>query len=225
MPLRSPDMDDTFLALWQASKQYTVTSIERMFALYDASKYIVSSKIDGDMVECGVWKGGSSMLCAMTLKLMQETRKQVYLYDTFTGMTEPTEKDVDFKGKQASKYDFNKWCSIPLMDVKRAMRLTGYPFENIHFVEGRVEDTIPGTVPEKIALLRLDTDFYESTYHEMVHLFPRLVTGGVLIIDDYGHFKGAREAVDKYLRENNVKILLNRIDYTGRIGIKLDGDK
>jgi O-methyltransferase len=221
MQVISPDMDKEFLDIYKRCKLYTVTSIERMFALYEASKYVVNSKIEGDIVECGVWKGGSSMLCALTLKLLQETQRKLYLYDTFEGMTEPTEKDVNYKGEKAVKEEFNKWCSIPLEDVLRAMVSTDYPHQNFVFVKGKVEDTIPRNIPEKIALLRLDTDFYESTYHEMVHLFPRLVAGGVLIIDDYGHFKGAREAVDKYLRENNVKILLNRIDYTGRIGVKI----
>jgi O-methyltransferase len=88
-------------------------------------------------------------------------------------------------------------------------------------VKGKVEDTVPKNAPEKIALLRLDTDWYESTRHELVHLFPRLVPGGVLIIDDYGHWQGARKAVDEYIAGNQVKILLNRVDYTGRIGVKI----
>jgi hypothetical protein len=86
---------------------------------------------------------------------------------------------------------------------------------------GKVEDTIPADIPEKIALLRLDTDWYESTKHELIHLFPRLQKGGVLIIDDYGFWKGARKAVDEYFAENNIQILLNRIDDTGRMAIKL----
>ena len=69
--------------------------------------------------------------------------------------------------------------------------------------------------------MRLDTDWYESTKHELTHLFPLLSSGGVIIIDDYGHWQGAKKAVDEYFEENNIKILLNRIDYTGRVGIKL----
>jgi O-methyltransferase len=105
-------------------------------------------------------------------------------------------------------------------DVQTNMKQTNYPFSKIHFVQGKVEQTIPETIPSSIALLRLDTDWYESTYHELVHLFPKLVTGGVLIIDDYGHWQGARKAVDQYFAEQKTPILLNRIDYTGRIAIK-----
>lgn len=105
-------------------------------------------------------------------------------------------------------------------EVKRNLLSTGYPQENLIFIKGRCEDTIPGIVPEKISLLRLDTDWYDSTYHELCHLFPRLASRGAIIIDDYGHHRGAREAVDKYFREKNEPILLNRIDYTGRLGVK-----
>lgn len=96
---------------------------------------------------------------------------------------------------------------------------TGYPIERVRFVEGRVEDTLPVRVPDRISLLRLDTDWYESTRCELEHLFPKLVPGGVLIVDDYGHWEGCRRAVEEYFDENNIPMLLNRIDYTGRIGI------
>jgi len=84
-----------------------------------------------------------------------------------------------------------------------------------------VERTVPDAAPENIALLRLDTDWYSSTKHELIHLYPRIVRNGVLVIDDYGHFKGARDAVDEYMRNDKVPILLNRVDYSGRVGIKI----
>jgi O-methyltransferase len=109
-----------------------------------------------------------------------------------------------------------------LEDVKRVMAATGYEPGKTVFVPGRVEDTIPASAPETIALLRLDTDWYQSTYHELTHLYPRLAVGGVLIIDDYGHWQGARKAVDQYIREQKLKLLLCRIDYTGRVCVKLE---
>ncbi len=81
-------------------------------------------------------------------------------------------------------------------------------------------DTIPKNVPEKISILRLDTDWYESTKHELNNLFPRLVSGGILIIDDYGHFQGSKKAVDEYFEENKISSFLFRIDYTGRLFVK-----
>jgi hypothetical protein len=88
-------------------------------------------------------------------------------------------------------------------------------------VPGRVEETLEETVPEKISLLRLDTDLYESTKAELEALYPMLTTGGILLIDDYGHFTGAKKAVDDYFRVPERKIFLSRVDYTGRVGVKL----
>ena len=219
-PLIPLDMEKQFLEIYQVCKEYTVTSIERMYALYKATQYIIENRIPGDIVECGVWKGGSMMLCALTLQALKDTRKSIYLYDTYSGMAEPMSKDVNYKGETEDVEEINTWSSISLGTVKKVMFSTEYPPQNLYFIQGKVEDTIPGIVPEKISILRLDTDFYESTYHEMVHMFPRLSPNGVLIIDDYGHWKGAREVVDKYINDNNIRILLNRIDYTGRLGIR-----
>ena len=97
----------------------------------------------------------------------------------------------------------------------------GYNTEKLHFIKGKVENTLPEYAPKQISLLRLDTDWYESTKHELTHLFPRLVSGGVLILDDYGYWAGAKKAVDEYFSQNKTQILLNRIDQTGRIAIKI----
>ena len=113
------------------------------------------------------------------------------------------------------------WAYAPTERVRHNLGSTGYPEAQVTYVRGPVEETIPGTMPHRIALLRLDTDWYASTAHELRHLFPRLVTGGVLIIDDYGHWEGARRAVDEYFRDSDAKVLLNRIDYTGRIGVRV----
>jgi O-methyltransferase len=113
------------------------------------------------------------------------------------------------------------WCYAALDEVRRNVGEMGYPGEKLHFVQGKVEDTIPGSAPEQIALLRLDTDWYESTRHELIHLYPRLSAGGVLIVDDYGHWQGSRRAVDEWIAQAGVRILLNRIDYTGRVAVKV----
>ena len=106
-------------------------------------------------------------------------------------------------------------------EVKENVFSTGYPKGKIHFIEGKVEDTIPTNIPNEIALLRLDTGWYESYKHVMAHLFPLLRQDGVIIIDDYGQWEGARRAIDEYISDNNIRILLNRIDVTGRIAIKI----
>lgn len=209
---------------------YTQTSQERLFALCEAVRYIVTNDIPGDIVECGVWKGGSIMAVAYTLMQLSQNNRDIYLFDTFEGMTTPTDQDISNTGilasdllKQSSKDDKNSiWCYSTLEEVQESVASTGYSYEKIHFIKGKVEDTIPEQAPSLIALLRLDTDWYESTHHELVHLFPRIAPYGVIIIDDYGHWQGVKKAVDEYIRDHKIKILLNRIDYTGRIGVVIN---
>ncbi len=205
-----------------------MTSVERLYALYKAVEYLSAAKIEGSFVECGVWRGGSIMCAALSLQKAGDASRSIYLYDTFEGMVPPEEIDVDLSGQPASAQlateqrdkDSHIWAYSPLEAVRANVESTGYPSSLVRYVKGPVEETIPATIPDSIALLRLDTDWYSSTSHEMQHLFPRLVRGGVLIIDDYGHWQGARRAVDEYFAASDVKILLNRIDYTGRIAVR-----
>lgn len=222
------DLEKDFIEIYERCKPYTLTSIERAYALYKAALYIVENKIEGDIVECGVWKGGSIMLSIYALLKKNETNRGIYLYDTFEGMSKPSFRDISLLGELARdtwvkcvKRGYNDWCFSSLGEVKRNLYTLGYPQEKLIFVKGKVEETIPMIIPEKIALLRLDTDWYESTYHELKYLYPKLNRCGVIIIDDYGHWKGSREAVDKFFAEEKVNIFLQRIDYTGRIGIKI----
>lgn len=226
----SEDIPAASVETYRKVRPYTMTSPERIFSLCDAVQYVQENHIEGDIVECGVWKGGSMMAVADTLLRLGDDKRHLYLFDTFEGMTPPSDNDVDISGISAESLlnstDKSKensvWCRAGLDVVKSAVGSIGYPVGKVHYIQGMVEHTIPQYAPEKIALLRLDTDWYESTRHEMEHLFPRLVKGGVLIIDDYGHWQGARKAVDEYIATNGLRIFLNRIDYTGRIAVKLD---
>jgi O-methyltransferase len=212
----------------RAVRQFTMTSPERLQALCEATRYVSAADVPGAIVECGVWRGGSMMAVARTLLYERHPDRELYLFDTFEGMTAPGENDVSIAGERASELmesrarteDDAFWCYAPLEAVRKALQSTGYPTPLLRFVPGPVEQTIPDQAPASIALLRLDTDWYESTKHELEHLFPRLSVGGVLIIDDYGHWQGARSAVDQYIAERGLKLLLNRIDYTGRIAVK-----
>jgi len=150
----------------------------------------------------------------------------LYLFDTFDGMTAPTDIDIDPAGRSAremlaveDRATSDVWAYAPFEDVRANMRSTGYPSELIHYVQGPVEQTLPGSAPEKIALVRLDTDFYESTRHELEHLITRVSQNGVLIVDDYGHWEGARRAVDEWFGTLERPVMLNRIDYTGRMAV------
>lgn len=219
------NQDKVFNKIYLVCKKYSMTPKERMYSLYLAVKYIIQSDIPGDFVECGVWAGGSSMLVALTLNEMNCTNRRIWLYDTFEGMTKPTKEDITTFNKEhvgktyEAQKKFGGWCAVNINLVKNNLNLTKYPIKNIEFVKGKVEDTIPKRSPKKIALLRLDTDWYDSTKHELKYLFPILSKKGVLLIDDYGHFDGARKATDEFFKRKN--ILLNRIDYSARIGVKI----
>ena len=210
-------------------RPYTMTSPERIRALCSAVRYIEESGIQGAVVECGVWRGGSMMAVARTLSNLGAADRDLYLFDTFEGMTEPGPHDIALSGETAKSLldqsvrneEDQVWCYAPKERVQQALALTMYPKGLVHLIPGRVEETLPTAAPERIALLRLDTDWYESTRHEMEALFPRLGRGGVLIIDDYGHWQGARRAVDEYVKTHQLKLLLHPIDYTGRISVKV----
>ena len=218
-----------FIGFYDQCRPYTQTSVERLYSLYKACLYIIENNFEGDLVECGVWRGGSAMMMALVLKSRGITNKRIYLYDTFEGMSAPTEYDISVHGKQAkeqlleeNKTDDNSiWCYASIEEVKQNMKRTGYPDENVVFVKGKVEDTLQHEIPDQLALLRLDTDWYESTKLELEKLFPLLVKGGPLIIDDFGHWQGARKAVQEYFSARNLFPLLQRIDITGRLIIKV----
>jgi O-methyltransferase len=221
------DLSEADRALIRRVEPFTMTSFERRASLLGAVDHIVRHRVPGDIVECGVWRGGSMMLVALALMARGDTSRDLYLYDTFEGMNPPTDNDRSHTGEAAAAQlartakGEGVWCEAGLDDVQANLWSTGYPRERIHFVKGPVEQTIPGTLPGRVALLRLDTDWYESTRHELTHLYPLLASQGVMIIDDYGHWQGARQAVDEYFAAEPV--FLHRVDYTARLMVKHEG--
>jgi O-methyltransferase len=222
----TPDIgkDSVFMDLFQQVSPYTMTSIEALFALYTSVNYVLDREIPGDILECGVWRGGSALLAALIMKARNVSDRKLYLYDTFQGMPTPTEFDVDKYGRTGFEMmeqygDDIGWCYASLEDVKAAFSVHNFDFE-IHFVQGDVIETLERIKPEAISVLRLDTDWYESTAVEFQHLYPRLSTRGVLIVDDYGCWAGSRKATDDYFREVPGP-MLTRIDKEVRLGIKI----
>ena len=213
------DLSDTDRAVVARVAPYTMTSLERRASLLGAVDHIARHRIEGDIVECGVWRGGSMMAVALALLARGDTSRNLYLYDTFEGMSEPTEADRSLSGELAQQQLDRTARDEPLWAVAN-LWATGYPRERIHFIRGKVEETIPATLPARIALLRLDTDWYESTRHELQHLYPLLSRHGLLIIDDYGHWQGARQAVDEYFAASDHPVFLHRVDYTARLVVK-----
>jgi hypothetical protein len=226
-----PDISDAFFAgIAGKVRPHTRTfgaGVESPWALYQSIEYIVRHRIPGDIVECGVWSGGSMLLAAHALMHFGDTSRRIFLYDTFAGMPKPEAIDTRWDGVPAlptwehHQRNGRRWCFGGTQDhVREVVCASGYPADRFVFVEGLVEDTLPATSPDAIALLRLDTDLYSSTYHELVHLYPLLSDGGILIIDDYGAFRGARIATDRYIEENRLPLFLSRIDETVRLAVK-----
>ncbi|MFJ9635839.1 TylF/MycF/NovP-related O-methyltransferase [Streptomyces sp. NPDC101178] len=225
VPAFPEDYDDEARDIIRAVKPYSMTSPERLNAFILATRYIARHDIPGAVVECGVWRGGSMQACAKTLLSVGETERDLYLFDTYEGMTPPTAEDLRRDGRPAQELldaqgkDRPIWAVASLEDVQAGFADVPYPKERIHYVRGRVEDTVPERAPEQIAILRLDTDWYASTRHELEHLYSRLVSGGVLLIDDYGYWQGSRQAVDEFLDKTGERLLLLRMD-EGRIAVK-----
>jgi len=199
------------------ASRYTKTSHVRMRAMADALLKVDGEGISGDIVECGVWRGGNIILAR---KL--SPRRTCWLFDTFAGMTLPEDVDVTRSGKKAiDSYNGKmkpggKWAAVPVAEVQDNLRECGVFDEDVlRFVEGPVEKTLVDNknLPSSISILRLDTDWYSSTKIELEVLYPRLASGGVLIIDDYGHWMGAAKAVLEYFGEEIVSSL-RPIDYT-----------
>lgn len=226
LPVEATDADRATI---EAVRPFTMTSSERIWSLLKAVDYVVDQPVAGDFVECGVWRGGSVMAIAQRLRQRGQEDRSLWLYDTYEGMTPPTQEDVEattgttaqqLLEKTAVADGNNVWCVADLHDVTANITSTGYPLSRVTFVKGDVAVTLLEQVPESIALLRLDTDWYESTKVGLEVLYPRLAIGGVCILDDYGHWQGARKAVDDYFGQQGFRPLMHPIDFSGRIFIK-----
>ena len=218
------DCDERTAAIIRRVQAYTLTPPARIMALCDGIRHLERAGVEGAIVECGVWRGGSMMAAALTLLELGTTDREIWMYDTFTEMPPPGEFDAHASGADLGQM-YEETGKDPVYTIysderiKSLMVETGYPEEKLHLVRGLVEETIPGRAPERIALCRLDTDWYESTAHELEHLYPRIAAGGLLIIDDYGEFLGARKAVDEYLERLDPPPLLARVDESCRLAV------
>lgn len=222
---RQDHFDAEARATIRSVKPRTMTAPEKLFGLILATRYVADRGIPGTIVECGVWRGGSMQAVARTLLQRGDAERHLHLFDTFEGMPPPTERDRRPDGRPASELLATRprtrkiWAVADLDDVRAGMAETGYPADRVHFHPGLVEDTIPGQAPDEIAILRLDTDWYESTRHELEHLYDRVPSGGVVIFDDYGFWQGARQAIDEFLDRRDERLLLMPIA-SGRIAVK-----
>ena len=202
-----------------------------LFTTLLAIKHVSTSAVEGDFVECGVWRGGCSIIAAKTFDSYGNVPRTLYLFDTFKGMTKPSNNDfaissgilAEDQHAQNQRNSYNKWSYASLNDVQENFNKLG-PFRcNVKFIEGDVLLTLKNEskLPSRISVLRLDTDWYESTKLELEVFYPRLSVGGILIIDDYGYWSGSKKACDEYFASLSHPPYLQLIDVMGgRIAIK-----
>jgi hypothetical protein len=195
---------------------FTMVSADRLQANLNALRHVEDTGVPGDVVEVGVWKGGSLLAMLLAYDHTNKTDRIFHLYDTFTGVTPPSAVDMSYDGHVASDLvsrNPEARCEASLSETQAIVfSTTQYPRKKIQFHKGDIRtETV---APAQIAVLRLDTDFYDSTKHELDLFYDRVVSGGVVLIDDYGHWMGCKKAVDEWL-VGHPEITLQRIDEAG----------
>ena len=211
-------------------RNHAMTSYERMATLWNQVKYLDHYSIPGCFVECGTYRGGSVGQMALAhLSTHKTAERHLHLFDSFEGLPEP-DKEVDGKtaaefveGRASGKLISTGKCVGSLEQNKLLLETTiGYPRSMLHYHIGWFQATLPKLDSDfgPIALLRLDGDWYESTKLPLEYLYEKVSKGGVIVIDDYGHFEGAKRAVDEFIAARKEPILLNHIDYTARFWLK-----
>ena len=215
-------IEHSFVHFHKQVEPYTMTGTSNLWAIYDSVRYLAANHIDGALVECGVWRGGSAMMMALSTMHFDQSVRSLHCYDTFVGMSEPSIHDVRYDGTEASLIwepnpsgSGSNWHAAARSEVQANILSTGFPFDLLSLIPGPVEETLTQNSPDLISLLRLDTDWYESTRVELEILYPKLVSGGVLIIDDYAWWRGSRQAVDEYFGQSGQHPFLARIDPAG----------
>jgi O-methyltransferase len=216
-----PDIvEDYFWEIFEKYKEFTCLGVERFYNIFKAIEYIAKSDLTGDIAECGVFLGGSIIGAAHFAQYFGLKKRKFYAFDTFQGFpSETMENDINGELCDLSKLKVFNSNFRPV--IEKNIRDSGLDPENFVLVEGPVEQTLASHSCTNLAYLRLDTDYYQSTFVELSYLYPALQTGGIIIIDDYGHFEGARRAVDDYFAQHPRSPLLQRVDYSGRCGIKI----
>jgi O-methyltransferase len=218
-PSAFPDLrDDFFWKVVEKYKPYSLLGVARFWNIYESMQHIARAKIPGDVIECGVFLGGAIAAAIDMASALGVTQKTFWLSDTFEGFTKPaSEKKIS--GEIVSFGRHPNFRHI----VEKTLSLADRGQNKIELLPGAVEDTLPNWSGGPLALVRLDTDYYESTRVELEALYPKLSNGGVLIVDDYGEFDGVRRAVDEYFTVPGRVCAFSRVDYSCRTGVKLSG--
>ena len=217
-----PLIDRDFRKIYKKiEKEFGKADPTSSYTVYNCLKHIIQNKIKGDLVECGVFKGKMIAVMIETLNFYNSSEKNIYLYDTFEGMTPNSEVDKHVDTGQKNQVKLEKgdnYCDIE--SVQKNLENFNYDEKKIFYIKGDVKETLEGRLPDQISLLRLDTDFYESSLIELEKLYPKVNNSGFVIYDDYGHWIGQKKATDEFFTNKNIKPFLVRTSRKERLEVK-----
>lgn len=230
------DLEQEALEAIEQVKDHTMLSLPRLVTLYQQAAFCEEFEIGGSFVECGTWRGGSVGIMALANLRRGRARRHIHLFDSFESIPEPDEA-VDGEravrearecggGAEGRLVPLPIYGSIgtPDLAVNRELleETIGYNSSFLHYHKGWFQDTVPSDAKQvgDIAILRLDGDWYASTKVCLDHLYDQVVSGGFVIIDDYGCYEGCKKATDEFMRQQQVRAFLHHIDATGRYWVK-----
>jgi hypothetical protein len=212
--LRTIVLPGAFSRMLRQVQPYSMMGYARLKGIHNGVQSVFARSIDGDLVECGTARGGCAALMRLTAKRCRDDRT-LWVYDTFEGLPRPTDDNPDCELALTRE----KTCLGEFDEVEALFKSLDV-LDGRHMIKGLFQDTLPETTPDRIALLHLDGDWYESTHVCLDHLYDKVSTGGVIQIDDYGHWAGARKALHEFFDERGIEVDLKYLDYSGRQFVK-----
>lgn len=195
------------------SRGYTMIGLKRLDNLQYCVDQVLTDLVPGDLIETGVWRGGSTIFMRAMLQAYGVTSRRVWVADSFEGLPKPDEEK--YPADRGDTMHQSRELAISLDDVIDNFKKFGLYDSQVRFLKGWFRDTLPAAPIDRLSVLRLDGDMYESTMDALTHLYPRLSVGGFVIVDDYGAIPGCRQAVEDYRNKMNIRDELTWVDWTG----------
>jgi O-methyltransferase len=189
---------------------YTMTGQKRLDALQSCIEEILDADVEGDFIETVVWRGGSAIFMRAILSAHNVTNRVVWCADSFEGM--PAPKEVDRGIEWFSDFSDRTYMCVSLEQVKKNFARFQLLDDQVRFLKGWFCDTLPNAPVERLAMLRMDGDLYESTRDALFNLYHKISHGGYVIVDDYYSWKGCRTAVDEFRKDHNITAKIKKID-------------
>jgi O-methyltransferase len=211
-----PTQEDRDNGLYWPGQGQTMIGLRRLRNVRACLEAALQANVPGDIIETGVWRGG----CCIFMKAIlacHHSGKTLWVADSFQGVPKPNPEKFAadaVEERRAAFYKFDQ-LAVPRQEVENSFRLYGLLDERVRFLEGWFRDTLPAAPIDKIALMRLDGDLYESTWDALIHLYPKLSPGGYCLIDDYGGIPACRQAVEDYRNQNHITEAIIAVDKTG----------